>query len=67
MNDIYMGTAWVIRNSNGRYVNYLHPNATKGSSFTTHPLGAKRFPSQERAQADCCGNEIAIPLSSLIK
>ena len=67
MNDIYSGTAWLVQNDNGMYVNYIHPNSTKGSSFTTHPLRAKRFPSQEAAQADCCGNEHPIRLADLIK
>lgn len=66
MNSIDVSTAWIIQNSNGMYVNFIFQNATSGSSFTAHPHRAKRFPSQERAQGECCGNEHPVRLLDVL-
>lgn len=54
---------WAIYNeTQGKYVRAIGPYEAKGSSFTANPIGARRFPTREAAQADCCGDEHPVNL-----
>lgn len=54
--------SYVIKNSNGKFVAF--PGMK--SSYTKNPLDARRFPTREAAQAECCGNEWPVNLYDLI-
>jgi hypothetical protein len=54
---------YIIRNSNGAYVN--QPGSR--SSFTSNPLRARRFATFEAAKAECCGNEHPVSLWDIVE
>jgi hypothetical protein len=54
---------YVIRNSNGLYVN--RPGSQ--CSFTTSLERAQKFSSKESAQAQCCGNEHPENVDNLLR
>ena len=58
-----MPTYVIVRNEDGKYV------AMPGSkhSYTTRLEFARTFSTREAAQADCCGNERAVPIENLLR
>lgn len=54
---------YVIKNSNGAYVN--QPGS--GSSFTRSLEKARKFATKKEAQADCCGNEWPVSVRDILK
>jgi len=58
-----MSGKWIIRNSNGKYVN--QPGSE--SSFTNSPLCAQKFDSEAAANASACGNERAVSLDDILR
>ena len=56
----------VIRKGNV-YVAYIHPNATRGGSYTSDLHRARVYPDKASADRDLCPeNEHAVPLHSLM-
>lgn len=59
-------SGYVVMNEYNALLSDPHSNGT-GSSWTRELRKARRFPSEEAAQRECCENERAVSVESLLR